>query len=70
RLAIRRAGMPLLPLVIGFVLGNLAEKSFLITLSIHDGAYDGFFDSGVSFVLIVIIAGLIVHKVLRSVVKR
>ncbi len=67
--AIRRAGMPLLPLVIGFVLGNLAEKSFLITLRIHDGAYHGFFDSAVSIVLIVIIAGLIVHKVLRSVIK-
>ena len=40
----RRAGVPVLPLVIGFVLGNLAEKSFLLTLRIHDGSYLGFFD--------------------------
>jgi putative tricarboxylic transport membrane protein len=53
--AIRRAGLPILPLVIGFVLGNLAEKSFLITLRLHDGSYVGFFNSGISFALIGII---------------
>ena len=48
----RRAGIPVLPLVIGFVLGSLAEKSFLLTVRIHDGSYMGFFDSIISWILI------------------
>ena len=63
--AIRRAGMPLLPLVIGFVLGNLAEKSFLVNLNIHNGAYSGFFNSGISLALIAISLGLITHKIIK-----
>ena len=39
----RRAGIPVLPLVIGFVLGSLAEKSFLLTVRIHDGQLYGVF---------------------------
>lgn len=64
--AIRRAGLPILPLVIGFVLGQLAENSFLLTLNIHDGSYTGFFESGVSWVLIVIIVAIPTAKLIRS----
>ncbi|MFQ5853023.1 MAG: tripartite tricarboxylate transporter permease, partial [Candidatus Binatia bacterium] len=63
--AIRRAGLPLLPLVIGFVLGNLAEKSFLLTIRIHDGNYWGFFDSLISFALISITFSLPLLKLTR-----
>lgn len=63
--AIRRAGLPLLPLVIGFVLGNLAEKSFLLTIRIHDGSYWGFFDSLISLTLIGIIISIPLLKLTR-----
>ncbi len=64
--AIRRAGLPILPLVIGFVLGNLAEKSFLITLRLYDGSYVGFFNSGVSLALIVIILAIPLVRATRA----
>jgi putative tricarboxylic transport membrane protein len=63
--AIRRAGLPLLPMVIGFVLGNLAEKSFLLTIRIHDGNYWGFFDSLISLTLIGIIISIPLLKLTR-----
>ena len=63
--AIRRAGLPLLPMVIGFVLGNLAEKSFLLTVRIHDGSYLGFFDSLISITLIGIIISVPLLKLTR-----
>lgn len=63
---IRRAGLPILPLVIGFVLGNLAEKSFLITLRLYDGSFVGFFNSGVSLALIVIIFAVPLVRVARA----
>lgn len=49
---LRRAGLPILPLVIGFVLGQLAEKSFLLTLEIHDGRYMGLLQSNISWLLL------------------
>ena len=64
--AMRRAGVPILPLVIGFVLGNLAEKSFLLTLRIHDGSYLGFFDSVISWILILIMVAVPVITRLRT----
>jgi putative tricarboxylic transport membrane protein len=63
--AIRRAGLPILPLVIGFVLGQLAEKSFLLTLSIHDGSYTGLFQSGVSWTLIALTVAIPLFKLIR-----
>ncbi len=56
--AMRRAGVPLLPLVIGFVLGKLAENSFLLTVRLNDGSYLGFFDSVISWILILTIVGI------------
>lgn len=62
----RRAGVPVLPLVIGFVLGNLAEKSFLLTLRIHDGSYLGFFNSVISWILILTMVAVPVITRLRT----
>ena len=64
--AMRRGGLPLLPLVIGFVLGNQAEISFLLTLRIHEGSYAGFFASFVSVTLAGLIVLLIIARVFRS----
>jgi putative tricarboxylic transport membrane protein len=63
--AIRRAGLPILPLVIGFVLGILAEKSFLLTVRIHDGSYVGLFNSIISWVLIGITIAVPLLKLVR-----
>jgi putative tricarboxylic transport membrane protein len=63
--AIRRAGLPILPLVIGFVLGNLAEKSFLLTIRIHDGSYVGLFNSFISWSLIAITIAVPLLKLIR-----
>ena len=62
----RRAGVPVLPLVIGFVLGSLAEKSFLLTLRIHDGSYLGFFNSVISWILILTMVAVPVITRLRT----
>lgn len=64
--SLKRAGLPVLPLVIGFVLGSLAEKSFLLTLRIHDGSYMGFFDSIISWLLIGTMVAIPVVRSLRS----
>jgi putative tricarboxylic transport membrane protein len=63
--AIRQAGLPILPLVIGFVLGNLAEKSFLLTLGIHNGSYLGLFSSVISWALIAVTLAIPLLKILR-----
>jgi putative tricarboxylic transport membrane protein len=63
--AIRRAGLPILPLVIGFVLGELAEKSFLLTLAIYDGSYFGFFHSAVSWALFAVTIAVPTFQVMR-----
>jgi putative tricarboxylic transport membrane protein len=62
----RKAGLPLLPLVIGFVLGNQAEISFLLTLRIYEGSYAGFFSSFISLALLGLIALLVVARAYRS----
>ncbi len=63
--AMRRAALPLLPLVIGFVLGKQAEISFLLTLRIHQGSYAGFFASFISVALVGLIVLLIVSRAYR-----
>ena len=62
----RRAGVPVLPLVIGFVLGKLAENSFLLTVRLHDGSYLGFFDTVISWILILTMVGIPVITRLRN----
>ena len=54
--AMRRAGFPLITLVIGFVLGQLAEEKFTQSLQISGGGYSIFFTRPVSIVLLIGIA--------------
>ena len=63
--AIRKAGLPVLPLVIGFVLGKLAEKSFLLTLGIHQGSYVGLFNTVLSWTLIAVTFAVPLLKLVR-----
>ncbi|MEK9660064.1 MAG: tripartite tricarboxylate transporter permease [Chloroflexota bacterium] len=55
--ALRKAGFPLITLVIGFVLGGEAEKSFIQSLQISGGDYMVFFTRPVSIILIIVIIG-------------
>ncbi len=54
---LRRAGFPLITLVIGFVLGSLAEKTFVQSLQISQGGYGIFFSRPVSLLIIAAIIG-------------
>jgi len=49
----RRAGFPLITLVIGFVLGHLAEEKFTQSLQISQGDYTIFFTRPVSILLLI-----------------
>ncbi|MXW29869.1 MAG: hypothetical protein F4Z88_03720 [Chloroflexi bacterium] len=53
--SMRRAGFPLITLVIGFVLGQLAEEKFTQSLQISGGGYSIFFTRPVSIVLLLAI---------------
>jgi len=48
----RRAGFPLITVVMGFILGPLVERAFLQTLQMSDGNYSIFFSRPISGVLI------------------
>jgi putative tricarboxylic transport membrane protein len=62
----RKAGFPIITLVIGFVLGELAEKSFVQSLQISGGSYSVFYSRPVSIILIVMIVGTIGWSVYRA----
>ena len=51
----RRAGFPLITFVIGFVLGNTAERSFVQSLQVSEGSYAIFFSSPISILIIITI---------------
>ena len=63
---LRRAGFPLITLVIGFVLGSLAEKTFIQSLQISQGGYGIFFSRPISLLIIVIIISAVGWSIYRS----
>ena len=50
----RRYGFPLITVVIGFILGPLAEQAFLQSLMISDGRYDIFYGQPIVVVLMIL----------------
>jgi putative tricarboxylic transport membrane protein len=64
--ALVRFGFPLLPLVIGYVLGRLAEKAFLQSLQMSYGDYSIFFTRPLSLVLFVLIVVIFLFTMLRK----
>jgi TctA family transporter len=60
--AMRSVGMPLVPLILGFILGPLVEKSYLQTISSY-GGIDGFFTRPISVVLMVLTVGVICYEI-------
>ncbi|WP_231750851.1 tripartite tricarboxylate transporter permease [Mycobacterium sp. NAZ190054] len=58
----RSVGMPLIPLILGFILGPLVERSYLQTVSTY-GFVDGFFSRPITLVLIALTIGVICYEV-------
>jgi putative tricarboxylic transport membrane protein len=61
-----RFGFPLLPLVIGYILGRLAEKAFLQSLQMSFGDYTVFFTRPISLVLFVLIVAVFLLAILKK----
>ena len=47
----RRHGFPVIAVVIGFILGNIAEQSYYTAIQSARGSYTVFFNSGISLAL-------------------
>jgi len=66
-LAMRRYGFPVAPVIVGMILGPLAEKQLRNALSIAQGDWSVFVTRPLSFVLFcAIVAALIVPPLLRA----
>ena len=62
----RRFGFPLITVVIGFILGPLAEQAFLQSLMISDGSYDIFYGQPIVVVLMVLTLATVTLPVVKS----
>jgi len=60
-LVLRRYGVPLAPLMIGMVLGPLAETNFRDALLSSGGSYATFFSSPLSIILYIVLAAALVY---------
>ncbi|MFC1872636.1 tripartite tricarboxylate transporter permease [Chloroflexota bacterium] len=58
--ALSRFGYPVVCLVIGYLLGDLAEQNYFVALGSSYGSYAVFFDSLISIILIALLAVMIV----------
>ncbi|MEE8472985.1 MAG: tripartite tricarboxylate transporter permease [Dehalococcoidia bacterium] len=72
-----RFGFPMLPLIIGYILGRLAEKAFLQSLQMSFGDYfvfvrfQGIFpERPISFILLVLLVAIFLFAVLKKGKKR
>ena len=66
----RRFGFPLIPIVIGFILGPLAERAFLQSLMISDGSYLIFFTHPITVILMLLTLVALMLPLLSSLRKR
>jgi TctA family transporter len=63
--AMRSIGMPLIPLILGFILGPLVERSYLQTISTY-GGLEGFVSRPLSVILLLLIVAVIAYEVYSS----
>jgi putative tricarboxylic transport membrane protein len=64
--AIRRFGIPVLPLILGVILGPLMEVKLREALALSDGSLSGLFNEGLAiFIYVVIALALLLPPVLR-----
>ena len=66
----RRFGFPLITVVIGFILGPLAEKAFLQSLMISDGRYDIFYTQPIVIVLMCLTILTIMLPIAKSIWRK
>ncbi|MFQ5827204.1 MAG: tripartite tricarboxylate transporter permease [Dehalococcoidia bacterium] len=64
--SLTRFGFPMLPLVIGYILGKLAEKAFLQSLQMSYGEYSVFFTRPISLGLFVLLVAVFLFATLRK----
>ena len=65
--AMRRTGFPIVPMVIGFLLGNMAENWFFQSLQISRGNYGVFFSRPVSLMLFLMALAVLVFPFISKV---
>ncbi len=66
--AIRRFGIPVLPLILGVILGPLMEVKFREALALSDGEVSGLFNEPLAIIIyVIIVLALLVPTVLRRV---
>jgi TctA family transporter len=63
--AMRSIGMPLIPVILGFILGPLVEKSYLQTLSSYGGV-SGFFTRPISVGLLILTIVVLVYEAIST----
>lgn len=68
--AMRRYGLPVLPAVIGVILGPAAELQMRRALQLSDGSLIGLVNSPMAVTVYVIVAGILAWPLLRRLVKR
>lgn len=69
-LLMRQFGYPVVPLILGLVLGPIAEENFLRALSLGNNQLGYFFESRISIILWVMLFSLIGFNLIRSVLKK
>ena len=63
--AMRSIGMPLIPFILGFILGPLVEKSYLQTISSYGGIH-GFFTRPIAVALMVLTVAVLGYEVISN----
>jgi len=64
--AMRAVNMPLIPLILGFILGPLVERSYLQTQSTFGSVWSGIVTRPIALVLFIIVIGVVVYEVIAS----
>jgi TctA family transporter len=63
--AMKQTGVPVIPLILGLILGPMVERSFLQTLSTYGGV-SGFFTRPISLTLIVLTVAIIGYEIFAA----
>jgi putative tricarboxylic transport membrane protein len=63
--AMRRFGLPVLPLILGVILGPRLEKQLRTSLQLSDGQVSGLFSEPVAIVVYVVVAGVLLWPLVR-----
>ena len=69
-LIMRKTKVPHMPLVIGLVMGPIAEPNYIRALRISLGSYGTFFSSPISKLLWLVIAGTIFSTYVAPIIKK